>query len=745
MSRILHVFSAGLTLLPGVLGAAYADVTVITDRMHHLRQMEPREWAEFPEQAESTRLELKFEARATGSEQCLSLRQQDVKEFWTITLNGEQIGKLHRDENDMRVYYEVGFDLIKKGENVLAIECPKGRRSDDIRVGQIELHPHSKTETIAESSVTVTVRASGGAFNNPGDHVGHVVREHINAVVDGREKRNPELLVERVIAALEEVKTRPVPCRITILNEDGSLQECIAESESPIAVRPGTVYASTSPVNLQLPAGKYVVIAGRGLEYSIAEARLVAHAGPSGSLDLEIERQVPTHGWVACDTHVHTLTHSGHGDSTVLERMVTLAGEGIELPIATDHNVFIDHKPFAKEAGLADYFTPVIGNEVTTKTGHFNVFPVSPGAKLPDHKLIDWNEIADSINQIDGVKAIILNHARDIHSNVRPFGPGLFNDAVGENIKGWRLRANAMEVVNSGANQTDIMQLIRDWMTLLNRGLTVTPVGCSDSHDVARHFVGQGRTYIRCNDKDPGNIDINEAASSFVQGRVMVSYGLLTELVVNGRYGPGELARIGGDTVNVKVRVLGPHWTRADTVQLFANGVQIREEPIRPNPAIDLPDGIKWRAEWEIPRPKHDVHLVAIATGPGIESLHWKTAKPYQPDSPEWTPTSIGCSGAVWLDVDGDGRRSSARDYAEYAYGSSQGDAAAMFEKLADYDEATAAQAAFVYHREKASPNRNPFLDSKIAGQLKQATPHVQAGTQKYVDAWRRNQIAASQ
>ena len=90
---------------------------------------------------------------------------------------------------------------------------------------------------------------------------------------------------------------------------------------------------------------------------------------------------------------------------------------------------------------------------------------------------------------------------------------------VGENLKGWELRANAMEVVNSGATQTDFMQLFHDWMGMLNRGHKLTPVGASDSHDVGRHFVGQGRTYIRAKDTDAGAISVREAVENFFAGK----------------------------------------------------------------------------------------------------------------------------------------------------------------------------------------------------------------------------------
>lgn len=756
------VFSVLALVLPLCVPAAsvWADDIVLTGRMHHLRQMEPREWSTFPEKAEATRVKLHFKVSDPAArERCLSLRQQDVKDNWTISLNGESLGRLHIDENDMRVYYEVGSDLVKDGENTLTIECPKGRKADDIKVGEITLLDRKKDDVLGDSTLEISVSTPLFPVDAPGrikrdDLVLHGIepegteKEHLWKLVQKLARGIPAgdlTSEERRLLDRHEWSGIRIPSRITILNSDGSLQECLPGEDQQIAVRPGTIYGANRSFRVTLPAGNYRVLAGRGFEYSLAERQVNLASGETESLHLTVEREVDTKGWVACDTHVHTRTHSGHGDSTVQERMLTLAGEGIELPVATDHNVFIDHRPFAIDVGVDRYFTPVIGNEVTTKVGHFNIFPVKPGAELPDHKLTDWDAIADSIDQVAGVKAIILNHARDIHSNIRPFGPALFNDSVGENVKGWRFRANAMETANSSANQTDIMQLFRDWMTMLNRGLNITPVGCSDSHDVLRHFVGQGRTYIRCDDRDPGNIDVEQAVNSFVQGRVMVSYGLLTSLQVNDRYGPGELARVGGDTVKVNIRVQGPHWTNASRVQLFANGVVIRETSMPVNDDSAPIKKLDWRTEWIIPRPNHDVHLVAIATGPGIMSPHWRTAWPYQPTSPDFEPASIGCSGPVWLDIDGDGRRTSARDYAEFVVGSSDDKLASLIGRLQTYDEATAAQAAFVLHRSNGLNRQPPFLGSDASKLIRKAEPHVESGIQKYIDAWRRNQIAASE
>jgi hypothetical protein len=118
-----------------------------------------------------------------------------------------------------------------------------------------------------------------------------------------------------------------------------------------------------------MPTGEYTVFAGRGFAYGIDAVRLSLRPGDVVRKTLSIRREVPTPGYASCDTHVHTLTHSGHGDATLDERVLTLAGEGVELPVATEHN-----RPRPSSRGVRQYFTPVVGNEVTTAVGH----PTSP-------------------------------------------------------------------------------------------------------------------------------------------------------------------------------------------------------------------------------------------------------------------------------------------------------------------------------------------------------------------------------
>ncbi len=457
-------------------------------------------------------------------------------------------------------------------------------------------------------------------------------------------------------------------------------------------------------------------------------------AGDVVRKQLSIQREVATDGYVACDTHVHTLTYSGHGDATIDERMVTIAGEGIELAIATDHNRQVDYEAVARRLNVRQYFTPVVGNEVTTPVGHFNIFPAPADGPVPEFQSKDGHAIHDSIRERTKAKVVILNHARDIHSGYRPFGPERHNAVTGENSDSWLYRANAMEIVNSGAQQTGTLQLFHDWLGLLNRGVLVTPIGASDSHDVSRFIIGQGRTYVQSNDEDPSNIDVKEAASNLVAGQVLVSCGLLVKLSVDDRYVPGDLVPAAAES-RATITVLGPSWVEARNVALYANGERIREGTISGGSR----GGVKWTETWTLPRFKHDVHLAAVATGPGIMELHWPIARPYQPTSTETNRQVIGASGVVWLDVDGDGKRTSAFEYAKRIVGDGSRGIAEVAKLLADYDEAVAAQAAGLLAARGVSIDTD-----KVSTAAKAAGPQVERGFQAFFRAWREGEIARS-
>jgi hypothetical protein len=319
------------------------------------------------------------------------------------------------------------------------------------------------------------------------------------------------------------------------------------------------------------------------------------------------------------------------------------------------------------------------------------------------------------LNNTPDPKVIILNHARDIHAQFRPFDPDKHLSLAGMRLDDWTFPANAMEVVNSGSQQSDLMELTRDWFGMLNGGHFITPVGSSDSHDVSRFIVGQARTYIRANDADPGNIDIPEAVNNFLKGKVMVSCGLLTEMSVNGKYLPGDLVPAAGELA-VEIHVSGPSWTKAGRVVLYANGRKIREQKI----IDDKQGGTKWRGTWQISLPSHDIFLVAVAEGPGDGMPFWPMAKPFQPVSPDWRPQVIGITGAIWIDVDNNGAATSAYDYAQQITHESAGDVDKLVKSVNSFDQSVAVLVAALLKKSGTDLNSPAMMRA-----LRKATPET--------------------
>src|SRR5688572_9757338 len=110
-SRVPNFIGWLIALAVPTLAVAQEPV-VLDSGLHHLRAAGPREWTEFPEQPESSHRELRFRSQANPREWTLELRQQDVKQDWNVLLAGKPLGKLVRDENDMRIYFPLPVERL---------------------------------------------------------------------------------------------------------------------------------------------------------------------------------------------------------------------------------------------------------------------------------------------------------------------------------------------------------------------------------------------------------------------------------------------------------------------------------------------------------------------------------------------------------------------------------------------------------------------------------------------------------
>ena len=597
-----------------LLGSAVLSVPaghephVVTTRVWHLGNDATPEWPEAPLEPDGTSIEVDFEGRAFEGEGTLVLSQRHVNDAWHVEINGTRVATLSRGSEFVERSYALPAGVIRDGTNRFRLigDVP----TDDITVGDVRWFEVSFRELYDLVPVVVRVRDPAG---------------------------------------------EPLPARVTFTDLDDSPVELFYAQELHAAVRRGVAYTSDGVAELELPAGRYRVFALRGTEWSLARAEFSAEK-PGASVELELTRELDTTGFVAADTHVHTLTYSGHGDASVEERLVTLAGEGVELAVATDHNHNTDYRPLQASMGLGRWFTPVTGNEVTTPIGHFNAFPLDPADEVPPFELTDVAAIVAGIRE-RGAKAVILNHPRWPDHEKGPHGVLRLDPYSGDWVGSWVASYDAMELINSQTEEREPMLLFRDWFALLNRGERVVGVGSSDSHTVGG-VVGQGRTYVRSSTDDPAGIDVDECAENIARGRSSVSMGIFADLRLEGRSVLGEtLSCAGALPGGLSLRVAAPSWVRPREVTLFANGLPIVKRMLDDMPALENPGPVDLALELDprLPWPKHDFWLVAVVLGDGVGGAFW----------PQLNDYTLAATNPVQLDVDGDGICASPRAQAE--------------------------------------------------------------------------------
>lgn len=639
------VLSIGAGLAAALLSprAAASDERVLDPRLHHLGNDTLADWTETTPEAEGARLDIRFEASSNARPFSLTISQRDVDDAWRLVLNGVEIGPLRRAKERVTEMFPVPEGALRDGENVLSIVPERAGSTDDVVVGDIRLSSESIRERLSLRPVRVRVR--------------------------------------------DAETGRGLPARITITSEPAEaggkreMSEIYYARSASTAVRQGIVYSAAGDALFELPPGNYRFAATRGMEWGRDVAARAITRDEEGPIviDLAIRREVDTAGFVACDTHVHTVTFSGHGDASVEERVVTLAGEGVELAVATDHNHHTDYRSAQGGLQLHEHFTSVTGNEVTTDNGHFNAFPLDPAGEVPPFQESDWVKLLDGIRS-KGAKVVILNHPRWPEIGKGPFGVFGLDRASGERDGGpERFAFDGMELANSCALLPEPLFLFRDWFALLNYGERVAAVGSSDSHTVGEP-VGQGRTYVPSASDDPAKIDVDAACAAFVAGRTSVALGIFTDVRVNGTGRMGDTVAATGPAVRIALRVAAASWVRPEKATVYVNGIAAAEAVV----PCDEGKPTDRTLDLEIGRPAHDAHLVCVVTGPGIDDPSWRTSANY----------TLGATNPVFLDVDGDGDYASPRETARAIVARAGAAPESLAAEFARVDDAVAIQMA---------------------------------------------------
>lgn len=412
----------------------------------------------------------------------------------------------------------------------------------------------------------------------------------------------PSALVRFSIA---DTDGAPMPGRLTFVGARGPNAELFPNTQalpSDLAVRKNVVYTLSGNGAITVPAGEYTVYATRGLEWSRGEQRVALTAGSEHALDFRLVHEVDTHGWVSADFHLHTYTHSGHGDANLDERVISLVGEGVELAVATDHNHNTDYAPHVRALGASARMSTVVGNEISTPIGHLNAFPLDAARPVLNHRLRDARELFRLIraepNEFGLTPVIQLNHPR--WYDIDFFRHGQLDPITGVSASPtWSFDFDSLEILNAnpgrGYYDADLAfakgdegrhSVLRDWFHLLNRGHRHAAVGNSDSHTVHFDFAGWPRNFAPSTTDDPARIDVREVAASvramtcfttlgpFVEVRCFdPSYEFTGQLDTSNDLPNRTVRRPNhGQLPSLGVRVQAATWIDVDRVKIVVDG-----------------------------------------------------------------------------------------------------------------------------------------------------------------------------
>lgn len=438
----------------------------------------------------------------------------------------------------------------------------------------------------------------------------------------------------------------PLPARLTVM--------CAGACPDPLTTADRDVRRDKLPSDMaavvfsgpdglaqaSVPAGDYRVVVSRGLEYSTWPSDAVVSrghpvtvtTGAEHSLEAEIARVIDSSNALAAELHVHTL-HSMDTAIPVGARVRGLVGEGIEVLVATDHDVITDFAPQLSAHGLDGWAVGVMGEEISTDTyGHFNGFPLArdathrhggaldwaggPGLSLPPSDIFDWidshpGEQVVQVNHADNLGMIQGLNANVLRGTTRA-DPGLLR-LPGESSDGdtglWSDAFTAFEVLN-GKSDDGTYSRMRWWLAMIGRGFAPTGTAVTDSHTRFGFLGAAPRSLVFGVDLDTFSPDA--FAQAINDGAVIGTTGPFIEVVLENAdgevAGPGETLAALGQPVDVVVHVQTPDWMTVDTVQVFTNIEDVSFEAGRTSNAPVTPSSTH-SIEWV------EGDLVTVASG----------------------------------------------------------------------------------------------------------------------------------
>lgn len=367
---------------------------------------------------------------------------------------------------------------------------------------------------------------------------------------------------------------------------------------------------------IELPEGKYKVLATRGIEYTVEELHLVVISGETVTLNIDkLKKAVITDGLVSADFHVHSGVSM---DSSLFpeSRIIDFVSQGADVLVSTEHNVSFDMSSKIAELGLDDLVIGIPGveltgmknSEVTPRTiGHSNVFPIIAksseflGGTIP----FDGERLGSVIGKYKDMypdSVFQLNHPRGGNAKKNK---GFFyhksidveyrsdqniesdsNKSLLESHPGSLYRDidfDAIELLNG--KEFDQYKLVReDWFSLLKQGFYKVATANSDSHSLSQ-LVALPRNYVQVNKNTLSEVNSTDIVKALRKGNLFGTTGPIIKVTL-GNVAQGGVF-LGGRGLLVVEADSAP-WIDINELRIFINGENTHIKNIERGGTIEL-------------------------------------------------------------------------------------------------------------------------------------------------------------
>ncbi|MCX7943409.1 MAG: CehA/McbA family metallohydrolase [Deltaproteobacteria bacterium] len=329
------------------------------------------------------------------------------------------------------------------------------------------------------------------------------------------------------------------------------------------------IYTASGKETIKVAPGSYRLIITKGYEYQYVERDVKIEAGKTTEVIEVINRVVDTKGYLSTDTHVHA-SPSPDNTISIKDRIVTIAAEGLDVSVTTDHEFINSWKIGIDESGLDDFIINYPGEEVTASIPeHHNIYPVEPDYKINARGgYVKWFglDIAELHKAMRerGAPIIQINHPYEYMENIgfdnercKPILSDPTRLGLSQNAKLWDWDFDVWEMMNGTQNPFNNNNggkgTFDNFMCFINHGYLKTAVGASDAHNW--DIPGTPRIFFVSETDDPIKSKKEVFIDSIKKGKVIISTGAFAEALVNNIATAGDLITDVDKEIEVRLKI----------------------------------------------------------------------------------------------------------------------------------------------------------------------------------------------